>query len=489
MMSWWGTLTVNGRPVITGVVLFALTIGLIILQSSSISSGLKSFSAIYDEAVVSNVATPFEVERVNVSSAGVGVASADVVAAHAGSEGIAVEEPLTAVTPAPDVVIEASVADEIMGKATRRSDNEVPKDSCDYSTAAFEQVAVLNKSNGQWRYPQNGADFCGGRSGTDLRLPVDAGQILRHFSGKRIVFMGDSVARNSFVLTMARLCNAENFDKCITRCPTVEYDVTNPPHNRGPMGCVPTPTAVNVNSSSASHSTSPPNPAELKSDCYREGKFANIPLKGLTLRSVPQDRNGRRNFIRKNLIGPVMGMSYRNVSLFYHPVTKPNQLTRTGLWMARHPNSLLHGDVIIVSIGPHLRLPEVQQTPETLIQGLAAVRAATSAPIIAAEFVHALGSNAAYITFVDDLMQTLREKMRTIGVTMVPQRFITRHGFMLTSGNVMKSEAPGTPQKGCGYYDAQHPALRCQMVTSDMLLATALRKIMLVAENAMLRKA
>jgi hypothetical protein len=173
-----------------------------------------------------------------------------------------------------------------------------------------------------------------------------------------------------------------------------------------------------------------------------------------------------------------MAMTYGNVSLFYHPVTKPNQLTRTGLWMQRHQNSILHGDVIIVSIGPHLRLPEVQATPETLIAGLAAVRAATSAPILAAEFVHALGSNPTYIMFVDQLMDQLREKMRPLGVVLVPQRFVTKFGFMLTTGKMAKAESSEILKLGgCGYYDPQHPALRCQMTTSDMLLGAAIVKM------------
>jgi hypothetical protein len=73
---------------------------------------------------------------------------------------------------------------------------------------------------------------------------------------------------------------------------------------------------------------------------------------------------------------------------------------------------------------------------------------------------------------VDGLMVNMRRLYAPIGVVLVPQRFVTARGFMLRSGNVKLSDQG--VQKGCGYYDAQHPALRCQVVTSDLLLAAAI---------------
>ena len=344
------------------------------------------------------------------------------------------------------------MAEQLRLSATARAKN-LPRDSCDYAKLA----QLANWTGSTWKY-DNTVSICAGIETNPFSLPVDGAAILSAFAGKRIVFMGDSVARNSFVLTMARLCNEEHMFDCITRMPTVEFDVTNPPWNRGPMGCVPVQNLSAV------------------TRCYQNGSFANVPLKGLTLRSVPQDRNGRRNFIRKGLIGPVMAMSYGGVTLAYLPVTKPPQLLKAGLWMARNPNSFIHGDVIVVSIGPHLSFGEVRATPSTLVQGLTAVRAVTSVPIVAAEFVHALGTiGTPFGGFVDGLMSTLKSLYEPIGVTMAPQRFVTRRGFVLKSGNVKISD--GGPQKGCGYYDAQHPALRCQMITSDLLLATAIGKL------------
>ncbi|CUG29453.1 Hypothetical protein, putative [Bodo saltans] len=262
-----------------------------------------------------------------------------------------------AATPAPEVVMAASDADKLTNDAKKNVHAARTTSKCDWR--AMSRLPTLDPASGKWSYHNNNDSIIkpGGGGGNahqqqpslcdgnlmNVTFPITGAQLLRHFNGKKIVFMGDSVARNSFVLTMARMCNENHFDQCITRTPTMEFDVVNPPNNRGPMGCVPNETDMNI-----------------KSLCYEHGKFFNVPLRGLTLRSVPQDRNGRRNFIRKGLIGPVMGMSYGNVTLLYHPVTKPNQLTRTGLWMRQRPHSLLHADVIIVSIGPHLRLPEVQ---------------------------------------------------------------------------------------------------------------------------------
>jgi hypothetical protein len=490
-----------GCPPMSSIILKALgfIVGGMLLIAAFAQTTNISITSLYELTTTQNVDHPFETENLifdpkNISS----VISSIKPQQRRDNSGVSVETPGTStldhhvigdlpivpalatdptaagaddttVTPAPEIVMAASEADKLTVDAKKNIHPARTTAQCDWR--AMSNLPILDRTHGTWSYnsssnsSSSGEQLCGGNM-MNVTFPITGSQLLRHFRGKKIVFMGDSVARNSFVLTMARLCNEQNFDKCITRTPTMEFDVVNPPNNRGPMGCVPNETDMSV-----------------KSLCYEHGKFFNIPLRGLTLRSVPQDRNGRRNFIRKGLIGPVMGMAYGNVTLLYHPVTKPNQLTRTGLWMRQRPNSLLHADVIVVSIGPHLRLPEVQATPETLIQGLAALRAATSAPIIAAEFVHALASTPQYVSYVDGLMDILRKKMEQLDITMAPQRFITKHGFMLSSGKVNKSEAPGTVQKGCGYYDPQHPALRCQMTTSDMLLGASMIQLLQQQEH------
>lgn len=473
--------------------IFALLITM--MASNAVSPNMKHLSSLYDTINLSNIdvsegssnlSQAFQQHHLSSSSSSSPSHSSALVAeVEPSSGGISLEENYSSITPAPEVIASQSQMQELYKKALEVA-KRMPKTPCDYTS--LRSKAVLNMSSGLWTYPtkkacdvatnrrnaKSAAANKGNASSHSIPLPVDGEAIIKAFANKRILFMGDSVARNSFVLTMARMCNPLNYDRCITRCPTMEYDIVNPPQNRGPMGCVPNTTTTDA---ATGETILVPPPATAKSRCYSDGKFASIPLKGLTLRSVPQDRNGRRNFIRKGLIGPVLGMTFSNVTLLYLPVTKPAQLTRAGLWMERHPGSIIHADVVIMSIGPHLRLPEVQATPETLIQGLSAVRAASDVPIIAAEFVHALGSQPSYVKYVDDLMDNLRAKMAPLRVSMIPQRFITKHGFMLSSGKMTKSEAEGTVQKGCGYYDPQHPALRCQMATSDMLLAAAIAEI------------
>jgi hypothetical protein len=349
----------------------------------------------------------------------------------------------------PSVAVNATGEDQdaIVRFAVARA-STLPKPPCDFLDLV--NTVQLDTETGSWRFVVN--TWCDGR----VRVPVDGAELRRTLQGKKILFLGDSVARNSFVMTMARLCNENNMFRCLTRMPTYEYDVVNPTWRRGPMGCVP-------------NAASP----DDKSPCYANGTFRDVPLRGLTLNKVPQDRNMRRNFIRKGLIGPLMTMRYGDIVLTYLPINKPQQLTRTGMYLARNPRSVLHADVIVVSIGPHLSLPEIKLTPLTLISGLARLRAATSAPILQAEFTHALGQPQSFVDYIDQLMGALRKKMEPLAVYQVPQRFATRHGFRLFTGNASESELQ-QGQKGCGFYDNQHPALHCQFVTSNMLLASAI---------------
>ena len=73
-----------------------------------------------------------------------------------------------------------------------------------------------------------------------LPFRLDSDQLRALFNNQVTLFVGDSVVRNHFVLTMARMCNEKRRGKCTNRMPTYEYDVVRPnPATRGPLGCIP----------------------------------------------------------------------------------------------------------------------------------------------------------------------------------------------------------------------------------------------------------
>ena len=320
---------------------------------------------------------------------------------------------------------------------------------------SLKNVYHINSTTKQWTMALK--EWC------SVPLPLTSTFLRTFLRNKKIAFIGDSVARNSFVLTTARLCNYENLTMCMPRMPTYEYDIVHPPWNRGPAGCMP--------------NTRPQSPTDtvdysIKSTCYHRGHFFDLPLRGLTVSTVPNDRNGRRNFIKQDKIGPTINVVFENVSLIYVPINKPHQIAKVGAHLMRSRNSWLQADLFVVSIGPHLKAKEVIATPHTIPHNLMFLRAATRSPILFAEFVHAVGSSEEYVRKVDVLMEVLRSKFLPLNVTLIPQRFATRYRQPMKSHwNTELS------RRGCGYYDAQHPAVHCQMLTSELLLTAAVAKI------------
>ena len=104
--------------------------------------------------------------------------------------------------------------------------------SCD--VMSLRDTMGFDMKSGRWRHIKGKADkWCDGFS-----FPVSTETLLQKFKGKRILFLGDSVVRNTFVLTAARICNRARMDKCITRMPTPPFGEDHP-ERRGPFGCIP----------------------------------------------------------------------------------------------------------------------------------------------------------------------------------------------------------------------------------------------------------
>ena len=312
----------------------------------------------------------------------------------------------------------------------------------------------FDSKSGTWVYD---TAFCRGV----FPWPLTSSFLAAHLNHKKIVFLGDSVVRNTFVITMARLCNEKYMHRCITRMPTYEYDLeASPPSNRGPMGCLPEGAPL-------------PDAKDNKSECYRNGEFHSVYLRGLTTKTIPQDRVNRRIFIRKGHIGPAMEMRYHNTTLVYLGISKPFQLNRVAYWIRYNNPSYLSADATIISIGPHLHFTEVNATRTTLVNGLEKLRSVSAKPMVVAEFVHALKTQPDYHDFVNALMKDIRKSIATLDIELVPQRFITHNNFLLSGNGKVDSVGPPPAEGRCGYYDNQHPALMCQEVLSNCLLAAA----------------
>ena len=415
-------------------------------------------------------------------------------------------------------------------------------------------------------------------SAAAARVPLLSGDALyRRLRGKRVLFLGDSVARNSFVLTMALMCNAEFYDRCMTRMPTAEFDLGEQLDStkRGPLGCVP------------AHAGGGPG---VKSLCYREGTFHYRPIKGLTTAKWPTERSERRSFIQRGKIGPAMEMTFRNATLLYLPVQSVGQIVKVAQYWRRHvrvlgkvavaslnqpagsqsvvpqlsarsrlvgaaspgasgpqveellvnetptvepvsadlvselgsnetegralfskvadhwiasateDRSYLRSDGVICSIGPHLKLPQLQAVPASLPPALMQLRQSVpiTVPFVVAEFVSAVGVPRAFSHFVTDLMQRLKADLRRLHIGVAPQRFLTEWPMVLRKVTVEEADVESrgatiaqsallvnrtaaevsrwavVGRGKCGYYDNQHPALRCQSALTDVLLAQLL---------------
>jgi hypothetical protein len=176
-------------------------------------------------------------------------------------------------------------------------------------------------------------------------------------------------------------------------------------------------------------------------------------------------------------------MRFHDIDLIYVPITKPIQVQKVARWMIgkRGASSrYLHTDYTIVSIGPHLKHQEVELTPVTLNASMRDLRLAVgpTAPIVAAEFVHAVNTHPSYAAMVDKLMIRLRKLFSQHHVGLVPQRHITKKPYVMSKHLVQEADVTPPPPRyagyECGYYDLQHPGFRCQSVATELLVAAAL---------------
>jgi hypothetical protein len=328
-------------------------------------------------------------------------------------------------------------------------------DECDVER--LRTIVTFDNASRKWVWADR--EWCG------MKLPLSGADLRQRLAGKRILFLGDSVVRNSFVMTMAKMCNEVHMDRCMTRMPTYEYDLENAANRSGPMGCVPGAIAKGT-----------------RSPCFMNGTFSDVGMKGLSTKQ-PRDRAARKTFLQKGLIGHAMHMKWQDTQLIYVPVTRPKQIARVARWMRgkRGASSrYLHADYTVISIGPHLKQAEVEYTPLTLNVSLHEFRSSRGprAPIVAAEFVHAVNSMAPWVEKVDRLMSRLRRLFTQHEVALVPQRHITSKPYVLKSSRIDESDRQLPPPRyssgQCGYYDAQHPAFRCQTVSTELLVAAVI---------------
>lgn len=294
-------------------------------------------------------------------------------------------------------------------------------------------------------------------------FPLTTNFLLRQLRGKKLLFLGDSIARNHYVLTMARLCNHPNIDKCHTRMPTYEYDIDQDDMTiRGPMGCVP----------KGSSGTSP---------CYRDGNFSYVPIAGLTLKELSVKKKAlRRKAVKGGFIPPAMVMTLplHNITLIYLSVIRPQAIEKVAMHMLRRRSILSDVDGILVSVGPHMSSFEMSYLNVTFPRAMTTLRAATASPVVIAEMTHHLEEAGNYSAFIDDMIHKTRELLDQLPnpPLVVPQRHVTANKFRLQSPVLSVSEEMGV-QKGCGYYDKQHPAVRCNLVLSELMIGALLGKM------------
>lgn len=298
-------------------------------------------------------------------------------------------------------------------------------------------------------------------------FPLTTNHLLHHLRNKKLLFLGDSIARNHFVLMMARLCNFNNIDKCHTRMPTHEYDMDQDDMTiRGPMGCVP----------KDGLSDGSPSP------CYQDGNFSYMPIAGLTLKELSVKKKAlRKKFVKGGFIPPamVMRLDQHNITLMYISVIRPQGVEKVTAHMARRRSVLSDVDAIIVSVGPHMTSFELQYLNVTYPRSMRALRAVTRAPILIAEITHHLEDALPYASFTDDMLNRTVHEINRIypdPPLVVPQRYVTSKKFKLMSPVVAAADEMGV-QKGCGYYDKQHPAVRCNLVLTEIMFGALLSKL------------
>ena len=92
-------------------------------------------------------------------------------------------------------------------------------------------------------------------------LPVTTPLLAERFANKRLLFLGDSMIRNTFVMTIARLCNYANGAQCMARMPTYEFDIfKKEPWEKGPIGCRPREGVRYANATTNSNGDKNPSP-------------------------------------------------------------------------------------------------------------------------------------------------------------------------------------------------------------------------------------
>jgi hypothetical protein len=340
------------------------------------------------------------------------------------------------------------------------------------SVSSLRGVLSYGTGSGRWEPTSSANKWCAG-----VTFPLTRDAILKKFQGKRILFLGDSLIRNHFVMTAARLCNAQRYDKCITMMPTPPFGQPQPDH-KGPWGCVP-----------RSDRDWAPN---ATTHCYNTSEFKMEGIPGLTAAQWPRNKVERAAQIRKGSILPPMSITMfrENVTLVYLGVTTPKQIGSVSRFIGSRRSAYLNCDAIFVSIGPHLKLPALRATPSTLTAALHALRRAVTVPIIVGEFVPAIGTGAAFDLEAEQLVRLIEQRVADRNVSMVPQRFLVadryaqRNSLNLTDMDRQElAAAQKVPQSDdsrkfrCGYYDNQHPALRCQDAATELLLAAALSQM------------
>jgi hypothetical protein len=269
--------------------------------------------------------------------------------------------------------------------------------------------------------------------------------LLRMFRNKTTVFVGDSVVRNSFVMMVAKLCNNFNRLRCHVMLPTFEYDIIRAPGERGPMGCIP-----GKSTSTEAPTTMPPDGADLAeiaaslrrrdeethrlSSCYEDGKFAFVPVPGLTSLREPANRKERARALAKGTITPLIHAQIYDFEFWYVPVKQPKEIHRFASFVETQRGASGHpvarGDLYIFSTGPHVKLEHMPASTGVLSDAFRRVREVLPAAImVALEPTHHILTPAWALKSIDEVAASWRTAFAPHNVTVIPQRFISAGAY------------------------------------------------------------
>ena len=308
---------------------------------------------------------------------------------------------MTATTTAPQGPAELAFAETIRYQFPQDVDADelaALRDSC--NARDLRRVAFFHPNRSAWLLREWCAKYVPRSAGQPThRITED--QLKWLFKDQVTVFVGDSVVRNHFVLTMARMCNGKNRAKCMTMMPTYEFDVVRADAStRGPLGCIPAvkgaaaatrppPDPKRDRTVMASNVTDVADAAEAArrsaapgslTDCYQSGKFRFIPAPGLTSSKEPRPAE-RKTFQRKGTITPLIRMEVRGAVFYYVPVNKPSQFAKFARWLnSRGQRSGVGAEIrrsklVFAGTGPHLSTPEMNTSAVTLIPSLFSIQA------------------------------------------------------------------------------------------------------------------